>query len=120
MLPIRLEFHPALIRTIDLLPMNPCAGVAGQSERCDVWVGEYNYRQNSSGWQQHNFDTIGRFNRPIVSKFVLILFPIIHLIYIWQSGGLGQSPHPLLAIPAKRSEERRVGKECRSRWSPYH
>ena len=30
----------------------------------------------------------------------------------------------VLAIPAKisqlRSEERRVGKECRSRWSPYH
>src|ERR1035441_2987253 len=23
-------------------------------------------------------------------------------------------------IRAKRSEERRVGKECRSRWSPYH
>ena len=22
--------------------------------------------------------------------------------------------------PAVRSEERRVGKECRSRWSPYH
>ena len=21
---------------------------------------------------------------------------------------------------AKRSEERRIGKECRSRWSPYH
>src|SRR5687768_17987501 len=25
-----------------------------------------------------------------------------------------------LADPARRSEERRVGKECRSRWSPYH
>ena len=24
------------------------------------------------------------------------------------------------SIPALRSEERRVGKECRSRWSPYH
>src|SRR3989454_1334434 len=24
------------------------------------------------------------------------------------------------AIPVLRSEERRVGKECRSRWSPYH
>src|SRR2546426_12820608 len=24
------------------------------------------------------------------------------------------------AKPALRSEERRVGKECRSRWSPYH
>ena len=23
-------------------------------------------------------------------------------------------------IPGDRSEERRVGKECRSRWSPYH
>ena len=25
-----------------------------------------------------------------------------------------------LAGKAERSEERRVGKECRSRWSPYH
>ena len=23
-------------------------------------------------------------------------------------------------LPVLRSEERRVGKECRSRWSPYH
>ena len=23
-------------------------------------------------------------------------------------------------LPCMRSEERRVGKECRSRWSPYH
>ena len=26
----------------------------------------------------------------------------------------------VLTIIASRSEERRVGKECRSRWSPYH
>ena len=26
----------------------------------------------------------------------------------------------LLNLWAARSEERRVGKECRSRWSPYH
>src|SRR2546430_12578946 len=26
---------------------------------------------------------------------------------------------PLLEVP-RRSEERRVGEECRSRWSPYH
>ena len=25
-----------------------------------------------------------------------------------------------LNVPEVRSEERRVGKECRSRWSPYH
>ena len=29
--------------------------------------------------------------------------------------------HDYLVDPlANRSEERRVGKECRSRWSPYH
>src|SRR2546427_2452991 len=27
---------------------------------------------------------------------------------------------PLLLVAIHRSEERRVGKECRSRWSPYH
>ena len=26
----------------------------------------------------------------------------------------------VLEVDAARSEERRVGKECRSRWSPYH
>ena len=25
-----------------------------------------------------------------------------------------------IIVCAERSEERRVGKECRSRWSPYH
>ena len=28
-------------------------------------------------------------------------------------------PKPVMDI-GRRSEERRVGKECRSRWSPYH
>ena len=27
---------------------------------------------------------------------------------------------PIPEISDDRSEERRVGKECRSRWSPYH
>src|SRR2546426_8685230 len=26
----------------------------------------------------------------------------------------------VIALTFRRSEERRVGKECRSRWSPYH
>src|SRR2546426_10942374 len=41
-------------------------------------------------------------------------------------GGAHRAPAPgrvrvaLFAREAPRSEERRVGKECRSRWSPYH
>src|SRR2546425_13176963 len=34
-----------------------------------------------------------------------------------------EGSYTLAELPAalyKRSEERRVGKECRSRWSPYH
>ena len=31
-----------------------------------------------------------------------------------------QEACPLNLAPTSRSEERRVGKECRSRWSPYH
>src|SRR3989441_10625484 len=48
----------------------------------------------------------------------------------WVPGTVGTSLYirptiiasePFLGVrPAKRSEERRVGKECRSRWSPYH
>jgi len=32
----------------------------------------------------------------------------------------GKSALELLDKKRNRSEERRVGKECRSRWSPYH
>src|ERR1039457_7665195 len=31
-----------------------------------------------------------------------------------------RNPHPLFDTGYYRSEERRVGKECRSRWAPYH
>src|SRR6202023_4428279 len=39
------------------------------------------------------------------------------------SGFVGVNPNskiPALVDRSGRSEERRVGKECRSRWSPYH
>ena len=41
----------------------------------------------------------------------------------WQSmraDGSGKLDFRALLFPNERSEERRVGKECRSRWSPYH
>src|SRR6266542_6881186 len=55
--------------------------------------------------------------------------------FAWKCGGLDAAGlsqrHPPsamtlggllkhLALVEDRSEERRVGKECRSRWSPYH
>src|SRR3989442_15888848 len=42
---------------------------------------------------------------------------------IGTAGKLGHADHVhlfKLLAQRRRSEERRVGKECRSRWSPYH
>src|SRR2546427_1661722 len=44
----------------------------------------------------------------------------------WTTGACQTQLPPILRAPTylcwrrQRSEERRVGKECRSRWSPYH
>src|SRR2546422_8402591 len=42
----------------------------------------------------------------------------------WERSRVQERVDSLLRLmsldPAERSEERRVGKECRSRWSPYH
>jgi len=39
----------------------------------------------------------------------------------WYQAGDAKGGIRATSLPfAKRSEERRVGKECRSRWSPYH
>src|ERR1044071_10299881 len=38
----------------------------------------------------------------------------------YRMNGMDKSVNELLAKLKNRSEERRVGKECRSRWSPYH
>ena len=47
----------------------------------------------------------------------------IHFDYIFVYGVRECSNFILLHVAVQffqRSEERRVGKECRSRWSPYH
>ena len=42
-----------------------------------------------------------------------------HLIEVWDATEIATiDPDPYYDY--QRSEERRVGKECRSRWSPYH
>ena len=43
----------------------------------------------------------------------------MELIYMYD-GKVEASSAGEKYIVEKRSEERRVGKECRSRWSPYH
>ena len=51
------------------------------------------------------------FKVALVSGMALALPVIIYQLVAFIVPGL---------LPNERSEERRVGKECRSRWSPYH
>ena len=54
----------------------------------------------------------------------LVLYVTIPCIIITNLNGIKIEGIMLLIVflgfLANRSEERRVGKECRSRWSPYH
>ena len=47
-----------------------------------------------------------------------------HVILIgmdgWRAYSVPKADIPAIKSLMTRSEERRVGKECRSRWSPYH
>ena len=55
-----------------------------------------------------------------------VTFPIILLVSAFAMlAGMGGASRAAVSMGEKdndkaRSEERRVGKECRSRWSPYH
>src|SRR3712207_8107113 len=53
-----------------------------------------------------------------------VLLRLDQLLLHRPAGGRGAAPMTMLIVGAVvfvgRSEERRVGKECRSRWSPYH
>ena len=43
-----------------------------------------------------------------------------HLVYMTSANNPKEIEHKIIYSILNRSEERRVGKECRSRWSPYH
>ena len=59
------------------------------------------------------------------AKSTLILVFALAIVYLVSEtivGLIGDRPSEKKKFPSirSRSEERRVGKECRSRWSPYH
>ena len=55
-------------------------------------------------------------------KLTNLSLAIMVAVGVAACGGSGDdnSNKPADPKPLTRSEERRVGKECRSRWSPYH
>jgi len=67
---------------------------------------------------------VSEWGTPIIEKNLL---PGTDMSYFFRSGAVDETDYWGNWMPLKgkiscapRSEERRVGKECRSRWSPYH
>src|SRR3990172_13422136 len=61
--------------------------------------------------------------KPSFGAYILILAIFINISDNLTKRGYPGVIKPLVLVVALaiiRSEERRVGKECRSRWSPYH
>ena len=58
------------------------------------------------------YNKIGYGSGDIAGNVVYVFLTSFMMVYLTDSVGL--------AAGVVRSEERRVGKECRSRWSPYH
>ena len=57
----------------------------------------------------------------IITTWAIMAFIIILVKFlIWKLKEIPSRRQSLLEMIIERSEERRVGKECRSRWSPYH
>src|SRR2546425_6972088 len=61
----------------------------------------------------------------VFTSRIVTLPPASAVTHAWRPSGVkatvrGLSPTWIVRSSRPRSEERRVGKECRSRWSPYH
>src|SRR5256885_13981932 len=75
-------------------------------------------RVNASDWFHE-----GTWVRSVVRRPVLVVTALSLVFFSFRRRGILPETtveRRLSCRESKRSEERRVGKECRSRWSPYH
>src|SRR2546430_12002220 len=96
-------------------------------ERCVIWFFFSSRRRHTRfdcDWSSDvcSSDLVPMRGNRYQNEGRLASWPRSKLLFACESRFLPLSTHGYASAPAKllRSEERRVGKECRSRWSPYH
>ena len=86
-------------------------------EQRDIIWGTYHYCGKGvtswHGFAQAIFDLAKKYNSFMVKK-------VVHITTAEYQTQAKRPANSVLDCSLTRSEERRVGKECRSRWSPYH
>ena len=83
------------------------------SERGDAAIVRLQFDGQSSAVTELTYDELERITEQLQSAL-----PEGSVVTL--GGDLFSQEMPGITITEARSEERRVGKECRSRWSPYH
>src|SRR2546430_14701356 len=123
--------HPVVGAKVTLRSRTSAFSQTSQTDNVGVFffrtvpIGEYNVTVESSGFSKvERAVTVVSDSAPVL-QFILEIAPVTQRIeVIATTDTLGSdSPTPTTLVSRQqiaRSEERRVGKECRSRWSPYH
>ena len=89
------------------------------SDLLRIGVGTFTDRTNSNpeGWNLVSNPYPAAIS---VSRFLAENDNIEGAVYFWDDNNSASARGDDADYLTVRSEERRVGKECRSRWSPYH
>ena len=95
---------PSVMPLLDLAPANPFYEHSAQNGNPRSLAEALAYNRLADHYQVIVIDTAPSLDILLVNALCAATGVLIPFL-----------PHPL-----SRSEERRVGKECRSRWSPYH
>src|SRR5574341_2678089 len=82
------------------------------------WFGIISKIDLSFRSRQAPADSLSRYAKPLMLAYVLLF--VVSGIATLPEYGLNWDEGNGDVFIGERSEERRVGKECRSRWSPYH
>src|SRR3712207_9212001 len=93
----------------------------------DFLIGMLSVRQDGASVSEIVGKYLGENARKLMVAFSIVLLVLVGVVFVKSPADI---LHNLTGIPTMillgiiiiyyRSEERRVGKECRSRWSPYH
>jgi len=107
----RFDEHPGLVRALALSDLGRGVRAFRRRERLDAI--ERALRAEVGGLPE---DELRRAQAVLAYLHNMLAYTTLR-----EEGGLtGEEAGEAIAQAIARSEERRVGKECRSRWSPYH
>src|SRR3712207_9277305 len=96
-----------------------CSNTRGSGEGLHKVLAKNTTRRDGDFSDKPKASTLGKPQYPVLPLRIKREQPVLRHRILWRYGREAKAKVQRLKRKT-RSEERRVGKECRSRWSPYH